>query len=98
MSPYELDNRFDVSTLSRLELAGIPVSASLEKNCEKLSEIIGVSCDGYRGYHSMMAEWMKSEGNRYPPTWRSLHAILRELSLEELSQEIEEYLGCEFCL
>ena len=67
MSPYELDNRFDVSTLSRLELAGIPVSASLEKNCEKLSEIIGVSCDGYRGYHSMMAEWMKSEGNRYPP-------------------------------
>ena len=28
-----------------------------------------------------------------PPTWRSLYELLRELDLEELSQEIEEYLS-----
>ena len=31
-----------------------------------------------------------------PPTWRSLYEVLRELDLEELSQEIEEYLSCEW--
>ena len=30
-----------------------------------------------------------------PPTWRSLFEVMRELDLEELSQEIEEYLSCE---
>lgn len=35
--------------------------------------------------------WLSEKG-RYPPTWRSLHEVLRKLDLTELSQQMEEYL------
>ena len=29
----------------------------------------------------------------YPPTWRSLYKVLKELGLEELSKKVEEFLS-----
>ena len=39
---------------------------------------------------NVSANW--PEGSYRPPTWRSLYDVLRELSLEELIQQIEETL------
>ena len=82
-----------MSVLSRLEAAGIRVVTSLEENLKQLAEKIGVSSPNY---YTIMTKWVESEGNS-PPTWKSLHAVLRELHLEKLSQEIEEYLSCKLC-
>ena len=37
--------------------------------------------------------WLSGQSAR-PATWRSLHEVLRELGLEELSQQIEDDLTC----
>ena len=38
-------------------------------------------------------EW-KSGRSRLPPTWKSLLSVLKHLNLEELCQQIEDYLIC----
>jgi hypothetical protein len=39
--------------------------------------------------------WTQGDNPALPPTWRSLYQVLRELGLEELSQQIEEFLSSE---
>jgi hypothetical protein len=98
-SPYHPDSYFDVSTLSRLEAAGIPVVTTLQNNLPQFAAAIDVSSGAYHNvigaYHSVMNTWIVEDEGSCPPTWRSLHGILKGLGLEELSQQIEEYLSCE---
>ena len=89
MSAYDSDIQFSNGALSRLEEAGIPV---LEKVDEKLAAAIGV-----RNTSKVLEKWASEEFlSTHPPTWRSLYEVMRELDLEELSQEIEEYLSCKW--
>ena len=89
MSAYDSDIQFSNGALSRLEEAGIPV---LEKVDEKLAAAIGV-----RNTSKVLEKWASEEFlSTRPPTWRSLYEVMRELDLEELSQEIEEYLSCKW--
>ena len=39
----------------------------------------------------IVSQWESGSSQR-PPTWQSLLAILQELDLKELSQEIEDYM------
>ena len=96
MSPYDPDSQFSKSALSRLEAAGIPVLTSLKgMGVKKIADSIGVDCPSY--WCNILDEWAsgKISGNR-PPTWRSLYGVMREHDLKKLSQEIEEYLSCEW--
>ena len=91
MSAYNPDSQFSKGALSRLEAAGIPVLTSLEKVDEKLAAAIGV-----QNTSKVLKKWASGEFlSTRPPTWRTLYEVMRELDLEELSQEIEEYLSCE---
>ena len=93
MSPYDPDSQFTTSALSRLEAAGIPVITSLQNVDGKMANAIGAA---HLSSLDAMLEWWVSGGTSpVPPTWRSLYGVLRELDLEELAQEIQDYLGCE---
>lgn len=59
---------------------------SLAEIQEQLVAALGVRCS--ESVEDMMKQWL-------PSTWRSLYDVLRRLELEELSQQIEEYLSCE---
>ena len=82
MSPYNPDSQLSKGALSRLEAAGIP-ALTHDKLRKGLAAAIRVP--NARGVPSIR-----------PTTWRSLHEVMRELDLEELSQEIGEYLSCEW--
>ena len=91
MSAYNPDSQFSKGALSRLEAAGIPVLTSLEKVDEKLAAAIGA-----QNTSKVLKKWASGEFlSTRPPIWRTLYEVMRELDLEELSQEIEEYLSCE---
>ena len=83
-----MDDRFSVSALHRLEAAGVPVVTSLkmeiENNPGQISRIL------YR-QEEWAKEWEKGACH-LPPTWRSLFEMLKELDLEDLSQEVQTYL------
>ena len=98
--PYDADNVLSEEAFCRLEIAQVPVVTSLEKVPDQLAEVIGASrelTDGY-GWEDVVDLWVDGHGNwasHRPPTWRSLYEVLRELDLETLSQQIEDYLSCE---
>lgn len=96
-SPYDPDGQFSFSALSRLEASGIPVVSQLEKNLVEVAATIGVPyCGPY--CHRVIEQWIKSKETSYPPTWRSLYEVLRKTGVEDLSEQIEEYLSCEYCV
>ena len=39
-----------------------------------------------------MRYWVKGRQKGYPPTWTTLFKVLRELDLQELSKQVEEFL------
>ena len=39
-----------------------------------------------------MRYWVKGRQKGYPPTWTTLLKVLRELDLQELSKQVEEFL------
>ena len=86
---YDPDSQFSVGALSRLEAAGIPVLTELEKVGDWS---LSADTTSHKAFDDM---WFSKKLGTRPPTWRSLYEVLRELDLEELSQEIEEYLSCE---
>ena len=97
MSPYDADSMFSEEALHRLELAQIPIVTALKKVPDQLAEAIGASADGY-GWDDAVDLWIHGYGNwtsERSPTWRELYEVLRELGLEELSQQIEDYLSRE---
>ena len=92
--PYDPDSQFSKGALSKLEAAGIPVLTSLENVGKELAAAIGSHYTS--DCNVLLEEWASEEiSSTRPPTWRSLYEVMRELDLEELSQEIEEYLSCE---
>ena len=39
-----------------------------------------------------MRYWVEGRQKGYPPTWTTLFKVLRELDLQELSKQVEEFL------
>ena len=96
MSAYNPNSQFSRGALCRLEAAGIPIVTSLEKVDEKLAAAIGIQ---NTRKVLVLEKWASGTfPSTHPPTWRTyaLFEVMRELNLEELSQEIEEYLSCEW--
>ena len=100
VSQIDPDSRFTMSALSRLEGgAGIQVVTSLTKTYVQLMEIAGITVDWEnqrqpnpdRRIEIVIHKWETQKSLR-PPTWRSLLDILRELGMNELSQQITDYL------
>ena len=88
-----------MSSLSRLADpagAGIKIVSKLAcENFSQLASIVGVSMDKDQGQEgdikSILSQWI-SEKSQRPSTWRSLLAVLQELNLSDLAQEIEDYM------
>ena len=67
---------------------------SLQTVSGKLEAAIGADHLS-RFVYILLEWWVSGETSPVPPTWRSLYGVLRELDLEELGQQIEDYLSCE---
>ena len=94
MSPYDPDSQFSRSALAKLEAAEMPVMTLLERIWERLAAAVGAGEDDPSSFEGLLNDWL-SRRTSVPPTWRSLYGVLRELGLEELAREIEDYLSCE---
>ena len=106
VSPYDPDSQFSMSALCRLENKGIQVLKSLEPLHKELAVVAKVTLSGGANSEYMRSDprnateivirqWTLGDKPTLPPTWRSLYEVLRELGLEDLSQEIEEFLSSE---
>lgn len=96
VSPYTSDSQFSRSALHRLEATGIPVMTSIAGVQKPLAVAIGVQYNSYQSpdIDKILEQWVSGNTSQ-PPTWRSLYDVLRKLDLEELSEQIDEYLCCE---
>ena len=105
VSPYYPESQFSMSSLSRLEDAGIGVVTSLAKVHNEVMSAAGITLDvesQVRMYmigskdidflEIIISRW-ESGCSRYPPTWKPLHDILNKLNLKHLSQQIEAHFG-----
>ena len=108
MSPFLFDGTFSLSALSRLEGKGLQVLSALDEIHTQLAAIVEVTPDQYLEMtlkrltdkkwstfglraEDVLSKWIEGQG-KYPPTWRALLEVLKELNLRELSQRIENYL------
>ena len=94
VSPYDPDSRFSMNSLSRLEEgAGIKIVTSLADIPAQLAAVLGVSLmTGEEQQMEIVIGKWESGQSQHPITWRSLLDLLKELDLEDLSQEIEDYM------
>ena len=93
VSPYDPDSLFSMSSLSRLEEgAGIKIVSSLVQiPIQQLLSTTGIPLTENASIEVIVGQW-ESGNSQHLPTWRSLLAVLRELDLTELSQQIEDYM------
>ena len=94
VSPYDSDSRFSMNSLSRLEEgAGIKIVTSLAEIPAQLAAVLGVRLMTVeeKQVEIVIGKW-ESGQSQHPITWRSLLDILKELDLEDLSQEIEDFM------
>ena len=93
--PHIPNRKLSEGALLALELVGVPVLSSLPMEKDKqLAAAIGAQ---YTSDSEVLEEWLSGGiSSTLPPTWRSLYEVLRELDMEELSQQIEEYLSCKW--
>lgn len=90
--PYDPDSTFSMNSLSRLEEgAGFNIVKSLAEIPAQLASVLGVTTEMDQQVEITIKKWV-SGGSQRPLTWRSLLDILWELDLEDLSQEIENYM------
>ena len=105
MSSFDPDNHFSTRGLHWLEDMGIQIMSSLASIYRQLKTLAGVpmtvdiqhqTSDEMFEEHPretieiFIIHWKsKSQNSRYPPTWRSLLDILKDLGLKELNQRIE---------
>ena len=97
VSPYDPDSLVSMSSLSRLEEgAGIKIVSSLvEIPTQQLLSTARIFLEAVTEGASIeviVRQWIESGYSLRPPTWRSLLAVLRELDLTDLSQQIEDYM------
>ena len=91
VSPYDPDSRFSMNSLTRLEGgAGIKIVTSLAEIPAQLAAAIGVAGEEQQ-VEVVIRKW-ESGQSQHSVTWRSLLDVLRRLDLEDLSQEIEDYM------
>ena len=91
MSPYDPNSRFSMNSLSRLEEgAGIKIVTSLAEVPAQLAAVLGMEGEEQE-VEIVIGKW-ESGQSQHPITWRSLLDVLKELDLEDLSQEIEDYM------
>lgn len=93
-----------MSSLCRLEAAGIPVVTSLAKNITQFIEAYGITLDercmevvdleSAEGVEVVLHQWGLME-RPHPLSWSMLFEVLRKLYLEDLSLQIEDYLTSE---
>lgn len=99
---FSFDDRFNLTSLFKLEAAGIPILSALEKE-HTLPETAGITMKFKPkdfGQHACgMIRWLERTVDIWeqgratcPPTWRSLCEVLQELNLEVLSQNMVESL------
>ena len=91
-----------MNVLYRLELVGINVVTSLAKvytqvmrtagltMYESLRESLSGCKTDIKCLEVIVKEWVEFGNAYFPPTWRSLLNMLRQLNMESLSQQIEE--------
>ena len=93
VSPYDPDSEFSMNSLCRLEEgAGIKIVTTLAEIAAQLAAVLGVELRrGEEQVEMVIGKW-ESGQSKHPITWRSLLDILKELDLEDLSQEIENYM------
>ena len=102
--PYNPHGQFEMSHLYRLEDAGIKVVKSLVENFTQLQSAAGITLSeenklNWRGekrsvincVEIVIGQWSVKKGC-YPPTWSSLFEVLSQMNLEEISQQIEDFL------
>ena len=65
---------------------------SLKRAYKELAAFVGVSA---AVPVEVVIKWISGETS-YPHTWRALYEALRKTGYEELSEQIEQYLACEF--
>ena len=94
VSPYDPDSRFHMNSLSRLEEgAGIKIVTSLADIPAQLAAVLGVRLmAGEEQQVEIVIRKWESGQSQLPISWRSLLDILKELDLEDLSQEIEDFM------
>lgn len=108
VSPYDPDSEFSTSTLWKLQNAGFNFVPSLLKRYKfkddkkkmpdidfgvmHISSFIMVPKKIEDPLSNLVENWLEVIGR--PATWRSLLEILQELSLGEMSQQIENFLLC----
>ena len=85
-----------MSSLTRLEAAGIEVVKALHRNMSKLEKTLGIYGNPDRNASNLVLEVVEQWEDRggYPPrTWRTLLDIISQgMNLRELGQQIEDYL------
>ena len=98
MSPYDPDSQFTMSSLTKLEAAGIKVVTALQDNIDYLetkllpAHLLG-HLDSVQSVVEQWKDYMLSGKEAPPPmTWRLLlHILSQGMNLKELSQKIEDY-------
>ena len=103
VSPYDPDSRFTLTSLHKLEGVGISAVTTLKAIYPQLKLSAGIILDKHSQrrldsqvtnvecFNIIVSEW-ESGNSRFPPTWRSLLSVLKQLHLEDLSQKIDNYL------
>lgn len=94
VSPFGVNDPFSVKSLYALEAAGVPVVTSITENFKQFCKLCKLSHSSYQSCSQAIEEW--EENVETPPTWRHLFDVLKQMDLEELVQEIENYLGSRF--
>ena len=94
MTPYDSNSQFYISSLARLEAAGIKVVSALRDNFDCLKKTLGLTAskDVAETVEHVMELW-EGKKDSVPMTWRKLLQIVSQvMDLKELSQQIENYL------
>lgn len=92
MPPYNPDNEFSFSALCRLEAAGIKVMTELSSARDRLQQTI-MDTHVHRE-ENVVKRWLVGRRKaEYPPTWRSLYKVMEGLGLQDLSKQVQDFLG-----
>lgn len=92
MTPFNLENQFDMKALSLLEGAGIPLMSSLSDYVWDIQQALHITSFFDVDLNTLFDVWLgQFVGIR--PTWNNLFMLIRYLHLDDLAQQVETYLS-----